>query len=414
MRTDSLTDGVVSQKKKENTLESTCFKPAPDLADQAKRVSSVFEKQYGVSPEWLVCAPGRVNMIGEHTDYNDGFVLPMAIDRYVVMAAAPSGGPGFRAYSLDLDDERIFMADDPGGRKNGDWTNYLRGVVDGCKAAGIWAGPMNLALQSQVPVGGGLSSSAALEVAMATVLEVASGKALDGVQKALIAQKAEHDYAGVPCGIMDQFASTLCLPDHLMLLDCRSGEPEMVPFTDSDIAVLITNSNVKHELTGGEYAERRAQCEQVAAHLGVRALRDADLEQLEEARQQLADVLFRRARHVITENGRTLDAVRAFSNGQWQNAGALMTASHASLRDDFEVSCPELDTLVELALEIGLDGGVYGSRMTGGGFGGCTVTLADKARVEEIAASIHRGYLGRTGIEPSIYVSRPARGAHAL
>jgi galactokinase len=338
----------------------------------------------------------------------------MAIDRYVVMAAAPSAGPGFRAYSADLDDEQGFVADDPGGRKNGDWTNYLRGVVDGCKAVDRWTGPLNVVLQSQVPVGGGLSSSAALEVAMATVLETASGKTLDGVQKALIAQKAEHDYAGVPCGIMDQFASTLCLEDHLMLLDCRSAEPEMVPFTDPDISVLIINSNVKHELTGGEYAERRSQCEQVAAHLGVTALRDVNLEQLEAVRQQLSDILFRRARHVIGENGRTLEAASAFSNGQWENAGTLMSASHGSLRDDFEVSCPELDALVELALGIGLDGGVYGSRMTGGGFGGCTVTLVDKSRVEEIATSIHRGYFERTGIEPSMYVSRPARGAHVL
>ena len=286
--------------------------------------------------------------------------------------------------------------------------------MDGCRAAGLWAGPLDLALQSCVPVGGGLSSSAAIEVATATLLEAATGAVLDPKHKALIAQKAEHDYAGVPCGIMDQFASALCRKDHLMLLDCRSAEPKMVPFTDPDIAVLITNSNVRHELTGGEYAERRAQCEEAATYLGVAALRDATMDQLEAARHGLDDVLYRRARHVITENGRTLKAADAFSTGQWSLTGQLMTASHASLRDDFEVSCAELDLLVDLALGLGESRGVFGSRMTGGGFGGCTVTLARKDAVEDIAENIFHDYSERTGIEPAIYVSRPARGAHVL
>ena len=213
---------------------------------------------------------------------------------------------------------------------------------------------------------------------------------------------------------MDQFASALCREDHLMLLDCRSADPTMVPFTDPDIAVLIINSNVAHELTGGEYAERREQCERVAQHLGVPALRDAGPEQLDAARGQLDDVLYRRARHVITENARTLDAARAFSSGQWGRAGELMVASHASLRDDFEVSCDELDLLVDLALEVGEKGGVLGSRMTGGGFGGCTVTLAHRNAVSDIGAVIGRKYRERSGIEPSMFVTRPARGAHVL
>ncbi len=384
------------------------------LEEQAQFVSRAFGEQFGRPPEWMAAAPGRVNLIGEHTDYNDGFVLPMAIDRYVVMAGAPGGGREFRAHSLDLDDTGVFRADDPGGRKNGDWTNYLRGVVDGCKAAGLWAGPLDLVLQSGVPVGGGLSSSAALEVSMATVIEAATSQQLNPKQKAYIAQKAEHDYAGVPCGIMDQFASALCREDHLMLLDCRSAEPVMVPFTDPDIAVLIINSNVKHELTGGEYAERRNQCEQVAERLGVTALRDAGLEQLKAIRKQLDDVLYRRARHVLTENARTLEAAKTFSTGQWKRAGELMVASHVSLRDDFEVSCPELDLLVDLALELGVTEGVFGSRMTGGGFGGCTVTLAHKDAVADIGNAISEKYFGRTGIEPSMFVTRPARGAHIL
>ncbi len=385
-----------------------------DLEGRVRQVTQAFTAKFGQEPAWLVTAPGRVNLIGEHTDYNDGFVMPMAIDRRVIMAGGLSGRSDSRVYSLDLDETRAFKADDPKGRKNGAWTNYLRGVVDGCKAVGLWPGPLDLVLGSDVPIGGGLSSSAALEVAMATMLEAAGGRALGGKQKALIAQKAEHDYAGVPCGIMDQFASALCREDHLMLLDCRSAKPEMVPLTDPDIVVLIINSHVRHELSGGEYARRRDQCEQAAEQLGVTALRDATLEQLEMARPRLNDVLYRRARHVITENARTLEAARAFATGQWQRAGELMVASHVSLRDDFEVSCAELDLLVELAIGLGTTEGVYGSRMTGGGFGGCTVTLARKDAVAKIARVISGKYRDRCGIGPSIFVSRPARGAYIM
>lgn len=199
-----------------------------------------------------------------------------------------------------------------------------------------------------------------------------------------------------------------------MLLDCRSAEPEMVPFIDPAIAVLIINSNVSHELTGGEYAERRSQCEQVAKHLGVPALRDAGLEQLMASRKQIDDVLYRRAKHVITENARTLEAACAFGSGQWQRAGELMVASHESLRDDFEVSCAELDLLVDLAFEMGEGEGVLGSRMTGGGFGGCTVTLAHTDAVADISRILAKKYHERSGIEPSTFVTRPARGAHIL
>jgi len=398
-----------------DAVENSLVDVAPDLEEQARGVAYQFRKQFGHEPAWLVAAPGRVNLIGEHTDYNDGFVLPMAIDRYVVMAGAPAaGGADFRAHSVDLGETRRFQVDDPQGRKNGDWVNYLRGVVDGCKAAGLSAGPLDLALESGVPVGGGLSSSAALEVATATLLEAASGIRLDSKHKAYIAQRAEHDYAGVPCGIMDQFASALCREEQLMLLDCRSAEPEMVPFTNPEIAVLIINSNVRHELAGGEYAARRSQCQEVASRLAVPALRDATQEQLESIRPQLGDVLYRRARHVISEISRTLVAADAFRTGRWSDAGELMVASHVSLRDDFEVSCPELDLLVELALEPGEENGVLGSRMTGGGFGGCTVTLARKEAVSEIANMIHGKYRKHTGIEPSFFVSRPARGAHIL
>ncbi len=240
---------------------------------------------------------------------------------------------------------------------------------------GLEVPPFEAVIQSTVPLGGGLSSSAALEVATATLIEAMLGKPLVPVQKARLCQEAEHKFAGVPCGIMDQFSSALCIADHLMLLDCRSQEVKLVPFTAPDISVLITNSNVKHELTGGEYAQRRVQCEAAAKTLGVTTLREANMPQLEAARERLGDVNFRRARHVVSEIERTVKAADAFSAGRWGEVGQLMYASHDSLRDDYEVSCPELDLLVVLAKELGPDGGVIGSRMTGGGFGGCTVSL---------------------------------------
>jgi galactokinase len=213
---------------------------------------------------------------------------------------------------------------------------------------------------------------------------------------------------------MDQFTSVMGLPDHLLLLDCRSTQIELVPLADPHVTVLIINSNVRHELTGGEYAERRSQCAQAARALGVPALRDATLAQLEAGRAQLADVLYRRARHVIGENERTTQAAVALRRGDWPEIGRLMYASHASLRDDYEVSCPELDLLVELARNLGEAGGVVGSRMTGGGFGGCTVSLVRTEAVHAVADAIARGYQQQTGIAPTVFTSRPARGAHVV
>jgi len=362
----------------------------------------------------MAAAPGRVNLMGEHTDYNDGFVLPMAIDRYIVLAGGPATGDEFMVHSLNFNDSRAFHAGDPRGKRNGDWSNYLRGVVDGYGAEGFSSKPMEILVLSDVPLGAGLSSSAALEIATATLIEAAVGKAIGSQRKAFIAQFAEHEYAGMPCGIMDQFASAACQIDHLMLLDCRLAEPRAIPFTDPDVELLIINSNVKHELTESEYPQRRVQCERAAEILGVSALRDANLECLVQQRAAMDDVYFRRAKHIITENQRTLEMADAVASSRWEKAGSLMYLSHASMRDDFEISCPELDLLVELARVRGKSGGVFGSRMTGGGFGGCTVSLVQTAAVEEIAEAIGSDYASRTGIEPAIYVSRPAGGAQVL
>ena len=375
----------------------------------------LFEKHFGRVPRWVVAAPGRVNLIGEHTDYNAGFVLPMAIDRRVVIAADRPGqssmdGQATIVSSVEETPAEILVDGDihPGDVH---WSSYVQGVVAGCIEKGLKPGPFEAIIHSDVPLGGGLSSSAALEVATATLIETITGQPLDPVAKALLCQKAEHEYARMPCGIMDQFISVMGKADHLMLLDCRAEQAKMVPLDDPAVTVLITNSNVKHELTGSEYPQRRAACEEVAVVLGVDALRDATMEMLDAARDDLSDEYYRRARHVIGEINRTTDAASALESGDWSRVGDLMYASHNSLRDDYEVSCGELDLLVEIAKSIGPEGGVIGSRMTGGGFGGCTVTLVESDKVEAVRETLCEQYLAKTGIEATSFASRPAQGA---
>jgi galactokinase len=392
---------------------------ADSCLDQLRaETNRLFKDRFSRDPKYLVAAPGRVNLIGEHTDYNGGYVLPMAIERYVVIAAGhstDSAADGLaRIFSAEKgDEERLRVAGQIKPGSSG-WASYVQGVIGGFAARGSMIPPFDAVIRSTVPLGGGLSSSAALEVATATLIEAMLGQQLKPTEKALLCQEAEHKYAGVPCGIMDQFSSTLCRRDHLMLLDCRSQNVEHVPFTASDISVLITNSNVKHELTGGEYAKRRAQCEAAAKTLGVQTLRDACREQLESARPRMDDVSYRRARHVISEIDRTAKAADCIRSGHWHEVGQLMYASHASLRDDYEVSCPELDQLVEIAKEIGESGGVIGSRMTGGGFGGCTVTLVKTAAAAAIMETIRCRYQKATGIAATLFTTRPAQGAQIL
>ena len=385
------------------------------LNELGRHAADQFAKAYGRQPRWLAAAPGRVNVIGEHTDYNDGFVFPMAIDRYTVIAAAPATGDRIELRSLaDKTPAQI----DPGRplkpESQGAWSNYPLGVIAGFAGRGIRIPGFDALIHSTVPVGGGLSSSAALEVSTATLLEAVTGHKLDPVEKALLCQKAEQDFAGMPCGIMDQFISVMGRQDHILLLDCRSRKTELVPMTDGAVELLVTNTNVKHALTGGEYARRRAQCEAAANSLGLASLRDADPERLEHKRSQMDPVVYRRARHVIGEIERTLHAAEGVRASNWPSVGQLMYASHASLRDDYEVSCPELDAVVEIAQDIGIAGGLFGCRMTGGGFGGCTVALVQANQVAAISARIERVYEKRTGIKPTLFVSRPAAGAMLL
>ncbi|HTV63114.1 MAG TPA: galactokinase [Verrucomicrobiae bacterium] len=385
------------------------------LKELSNEVAAGFQKDYGRAPRWVVAAPGRVNIIGEHTDYNDGFVLPMAIEHYAVMAADLSRSPGLISVHDGAADETAQIEIAKGVvRGNPKWSNYIRGVIAGFQGRGIKVPALDVFLRSTVPLGGGLSSSAALEVSTATLLEAATGEGMDPVEKALLCQKAEHEFAGVPCGIMDQFVSVMGRPNQLLLLDCRSRKTRLVPMDDPAVAILIINSNVRHELGTGEYAKRRAQCEAAAKILGVKSLRDATADGLENAKKGMDDTIFRRARHVIGEIERTLHAAEGFRASNWVTVGQLMYASHASLRDDYEVSCPELDAIVEIGDAIGVKGGVFGCRMTGGGFGGCAVALVKTDAVREIIKTIAEEYKKKTGVEASLFTSRPAAGASVL
>jgi len=382
------------------------------LEELAAQIAAGFEKHYGRAPRWIVAAPGRVNVIGEHTDYNDGFVLPMAIERYAIMAADVAITPGkISIYDTQFKENVTIDISAPVTKGQPKWSNYIRGVVAGFQNRGQKIPALDIAMISTVPLGGGLSSSAALEVCTATLMEVATGKKIDPVEKALLAQKAEHDFAGVPCGIMDQFISALGREGHLLLLDCRTRKTELVPMNDPSVALLIVNTNVKHELGSGEYARCRAECEQAAKILGVASLRDATAGQLENAKSKLSEIVFHRARHIVGEIERTVHAAKDIRASNWTGAGNLMYASHASLRDDYEVSCKELDAVVEIAKDIGLKGGVYGCRMTGGGFGGCAVALVKAEAVDAIMKKIAADYKTKTGIEAVIFSSRPASGA---
>jgi galactokinase len=382
-----------------------------NLEERSVPVAAEFQKHYGRPPRWIVAAPGRVNVIGEHTDYNDGFVLPMAIEHYAIMAADSSGNGEIRIRSTSENEPAVIDLTKPLKPGAPKWSNYPRGVVAGFLARGIKPFGLDVLLHSTVPLGGGLSSSAALEVCTATLIEAVTGEKIDPVEKALLCQQAEHEFAGMPCGIMDQFISVMGRENHLLLLDCRSRETELVPMNDPSMAVLIINTNVKHELSGSEYPARRRQCESAAKVLGVASLRDATADMLERAKSKMDGVVFRRARHVISEIERTICAAEGVRASNWPTVGQLMYASHASLRDDYEVSCKELDAVVEIAESIGAKGGVYGCRMTGGGFGGCAVALVKTDAVDAITKKIAAGYKARTGIEAIIFSSRPASGA---
>ena len=374
------------------------------------RAEAAFESAYGGLPELVVQAPGRVNLIGEHTDYNDGFVLPCAIDAGTVIVARGRDDAALTAVAADYGGERDRIALDSPIVHGGGWRDYVRGVAAMLRDEGLRRGA-EVAIAGDVPRGAGLSSSASLEVALAGTLARLGGLDVDSTRLALLAQKAENEFVGCACGIMDQLVSARAEAGHALLIDCRSLECRPVPMPDG-LAVMVIHSGIERGLVDGAYNERRRQCEAAARHYGVAALRDLDEDGLLAGREGLDPIAFRRARHVVTENARTLAAAGALASGELARLGTLMAQSHASMRDDFEITLPAIDRLVELAA--GAIGGEGGARMTGGGFGGCIVALAPEAAVAAVREAVERDYRSPGGGPAQFMVCRPSAGAGAV
>ncbi|WP_085248350.1 galactokinase [Gilliamella mensalis] len=377
------------------------------------KTMQAFEIKFGYKPDTVVQSPGRVNLIGEHTDYNDGFVLPCAIDYQTVISCHKRLDNLIRVIAVDYDNQQDeFLLDSPiEQHPNYRWANYIRGVVKQLKKYANNINGVDFAISGNVPQGAGLSSSASLEVAVAKMFQVLYNLPLDGTKLALIGQQAENQFVGCNCGIMDQLISALGQSQHALLIDCRSLEAKAVSIP-KDFSVVIINSNIKRGLVDSEYNTRRKQCEAAAQALGVKALRDASLTELKHIENTLDPIVFKRAHHIITENERTLKAAQALASGDYKLLSTLMAHSHNSMRDDFEITVPAIDYLVEIIHGVlGEQGGV---RMTGGGFGGCVVALVPKDKVDAVKTIVSNNYAKKTGIKEDFYVCTPSEGAHAI
>jgi galactokinase len=378
------------------------------------RVTQEFERRFGGPPTFVVRAPGRVNLIGEHTDYNDGFVLPMAIDRAIWIAMRPRGDQRVVGHSLDFEQPVEFSVEEVEqvsvSEATPAWGEYLRGVAWALQEAGHTLQGWEGVVASDVPIGASLSSSAALEMATARVFAVTSGLQWDATSMAKIGQRAENEWVGVNCGIMDQMISAAGKADHALLIDCRSLEAQPVPLPPGT-AVIVLDTATRRGLVDSAYNERRAQCEAAARFFGVLALRDVSVAQFQAQADRLDDLTRRRARHVVTENDRTLRAAEAMRRGNAAGLGRLMNDSHVSLRDDFEVSTDELNSMVACARQ---EDACYGARMTGGGFGGCAVALVRAVAAQAFAASVIKGYQTTTSISPNVYVCAATNGAEVV
>ena len=386
------------------------------MSVEQDQVSVAFAERFGCSPRWIVRAPGRVNLIGEHTDYNDGFVLPVAIDRAVWIALAPRDDSRVVVRSLDFDEEaefslnRLLAKDGSLNNRGSGWIEYLAGTAWSLQSAGYELAGWDGLLVGDVPLGAGLSSSAALEVATARAFASAGGLDWDPVEMAKLGQKAENQWVGVNCGIMDQLISAAGRRDHAVLIDCRSLETRPVPFPPG-VAVVILDTGTRRGLVDSAYNERRGQCEAAADFFGVQALRDVERRTLDAKASQLDETVLRRARHVITENDRTLAAVEAMGKGDFETLGQLMIESHVSLRDDFEVSSNALNAMVDSA---NAHPACVGSRMTGAGFGGCAVAMVESDAADSFSNSVAADYEKQTGHRPILYVCRASSGAEVM
>jgi galactokinase len=357
-------------------------------------------------------APGRVNLIGEHTDYNDGFVMPAAIGFSTWVTITPLAERKLSIFSENFGEQIEFDLNDKSPAPRQHWSDYVIGVAVIFESSGYHVRGANLRIRGEVPIGSGLSSSAAIEVATGFALAANSDLNIDRTELAKLCRRAENEFVGARVGIMDQFVSCHGQANKALLLDCRSLEYKLFPIA-SKVRLVVCNTMVKHELASSAYNERRAQCEAGVKHLATRlphvtALRDVNLEELDQYGRDLPEVIYRRCRHVISENARVLESGEALQRDDLNSFGQLMNESHRSLRDDYEVSCAELELMVDLARKVK---GVYGSRMTGGGFGGCTVNLVAAEQVEEFKSLIAEGYEKATNLVPDIYVCDPADGA---
>ncbi|WP_318435934.1 galactokinase [Photobacterium leiognathi] len=380
------------------------------MSDLISNVKHAFTAVLGYQPSHLIQAPGRVNLIGEHTDYNDGFVLPCAINYQTVVAAAPRTDNIIRVVSVDYDNatDEFDLTQPIEFQQDKMWANYIRGVVKCLLERGFTFTGADIAVTGNVPQGAGLSSSAALEVVIGQTFKVLYNLEISQADIALNGQQAENQFVGCNCGIMDQMISAEGRENHAMLLDCRSLETQAVSMPE-DMAVVIINSNKKRGLVDSEYNTRRQQCEEAARIFGVKALRDVTIEQFNAKAHELDELVAKRARHVITENERTVEAATALRNHDMKRMAELMAQSHASMRDDFEITVFEVDTLVNIVKDvIGEQGGV---RMTGGGFGGCIVALVPPTLVDDVKAAVEAKYQAATELKESIYVCQAKDGA---
>ena len=362
-------------------------------------------------------APGRVNLIGEHTDYNDGFVLPMAIEKEIVMLGQLRNDRRVRVFDFGYNTEIDFSLDKLIPLRKNTWANYLMGVVDEIQKAGYILQGANLIFRSNVPRKAGLSSSAALEVVTALTMAKLNSSDIKPLEMAYLCRRAENNFVGVACGIMDQYVSCLGQKNYALFIDCRSNNYEIVPFKNHNYQIVICNSRVQRGLVNSEYNRRREECKRAAEFFNhklkreIRALRDVTIDEYKKYQRQLPEIIARRARHVISENYRVQAGVQALREENFSAFGKLMVESHRSLKNDYEVSCAELDLLVDLALK---QEGVLGARMTGAGFGGCTVNLLKRDYIDAFKKSVKNEYKKITGINPDIYVTRPAEGAKVI
>jgi galactokinase len=374
-----------------------------------QQAADAFTVLTGTAPSGVWSAPGRINLIGEHTDYNDGYVLPFAIPQAAYVAASPRADGRWRFRSVDLNDT-VEIGEDGLVRGTPGWHSYLAGVVWALREAGHQVGGADLVLTSDVPLGAGLSSSAAIECAALAALADLNGLDIAPMDRAKLARVAENAYVGAPTGLLDQAASTLCVADHALFLDCRTLETSQVPLAVSDagLEILVIDTRTRHSHVDGEYAARRANCEEASRILGVPALRDVT--DLDAALVTLPELIGRRVRHIVTENQRVLDSMTALAAADYAALGRLMTASHISMRDDYEITEPSVD----LAVDTALAAGALGARMTGGGFGGCVLALIRADEDQQVADAVRSAFARAELSEPVAFVGRPSAGARRV